>query len=192
MRTRIVPTLQSALTLWRLDIDSELLFIGDAGNTEASRPSRRTGVEFSTYWTPLEGVILDVDLAWSRARFDDNDPAGDRIPGAIERTASTGLVINGWNGWFGGLRLRYFGPRPLVEDNSVRSSSSTLFNARVGYEITPSIRVAVDALNLFDREVSDIDYYYESQLAGEAAPVEDVHFHPAESRSLRLQISARF
>jgi hypothetical protein len=192
VRTRVVPQLQSALTLWRLDIDSELLFIGDAGNTEATRPSQRTGLEFSTYWTPRDGVILDVDAAWSRARFDDNDPAGDRIPGAIERTASAGFVVNDAGRWFGGVRMRYFGGRPLIEDNSVRSSGSTLFNARIGYAITPSIRLALDALNLFDREVSDIDYYYESQLADESTPVEDVHFHPAEPRTLRLQLSASF
>ncbi len=190
--TQWLDGVQTSLTLWQLDIDSELLFVGDAGITEPSRPSRRRGVELANYWTPLPGVIVDVDAAWSRARFTDNDPAGDFIPGAIERTASVGVVVQDWRRWFGGLRLRYFGGRPLIEDDSVRATASTLVNGRVGYAWSEHLRVAVDVLNLFDREVDDIAYDYASQLAGESGPVEDIHFHPAEPRTVRVQLTARF
>ena len=189
LQTRLLPRLQTALTQWQLDLDSELLFIGDAGNTEATRPSRRRGIEFSNYWTPRKGVIVDADLAWSHPRFNDGDP-DDRIPGAIERTASVGVVLNDWRGWFGGARLRYLGSRPLNEDGSERSSSSTLVNLRAGYALGPRLRIALDLFNVFDREVDDIEYLYESQLPGEAAAVEDRHFHPAEPRSLRLGLTA--
>jgi len=106
IQTRLIPTLQTALTVWGLKLDSELLYIGDAGNTEASRPSRRRGVEFANYWTPARGVILDADIALSRARFDDGDPdgIGREIPSAIERTASVGLVVNDYRRFFGGAR----------------------------------------------------------------------------------------
>lgn len=190
LQTQPLPRLQTALTLWQLDLDSELLFIGDAGNTEATRPSRRQGVEFSNYWTPRKGIIVDADIAWSRPRFRDSDPAGDHIPGAIERTASVGVVLNDWQGWFGGARLRYLGSRPLIEDDSARSSSSTLVNLRAGYAFSPRLRVALDVFNVFDREVDDIEYLYESQLPGEGAPVEDRHFHPAEPRTVRLGLTA--
>jgi hypothetical protein len=183
--------LQTSLALWRLDLESELLFVGDAGNTEASRPSRREGIEFANYWTPTHGVIVDADLAVSRARFTDSGAAGDRIPGSIERTASVGVTAEAGN-WSGGLRLRYFGPRPLIEDDSVRSSTSTLVSLRLGYRLSPRIQLAMDALNLFDREVSDIEYFYESQLAGEPAAVADVHLHPAEPRTLRLSLRGHF
>lgn len=194
LQTRLAPQLQTALTFWGLKLDSELLYIGDAGNTEASRPSQRSGIELANYWTPADGVILDADIALSRARFDDDDPdgIGREIPSAIERTASVGLVINDYRKFFGGARLRYFGSRPLIEDNSVRSSSSLLVNLRAGYAFTPRAKLAVDVFNLFDREVSDIDYFYESQLQGEAAPVEDIHFHPAEPRAVRASLSLRF
>jgi hypothetical protein len=46
--------------------------------------------------------------------------------------------------------------------------------------------------NLFDREASDIEYFYESQLAGEPGPVEDIHFHPVEPRNLRVTLTGRF
>jgi outer membrane receptor protein involved in Fe transport len=168
------------------------LFVGDAGTTEASRPSQRQGVEVANYWSPGNGLVVDADLAWSRARFRDNDPAGERIPGAIERTASVGVTFDDQGPYYGGLRLRYFGPRPLIEDNSVRSASSTLLNARFGWRPHKRVELVLDVLNLLDREVNDIEYYYESQLAAEAAPVLDRHFHPAEPRTVRLSVRVNF
>lgn len=187
----LVPGLQTSLSLWQMKLASELLFVGDAGTTEASRPSRRTGVEIANYYQPASGWIIDADLAWSRPRFTDLNPAGRYIPGAIERTASAGITREQGK-WSGGLRLRYFGGRPLIEDNSVRSGSSTLLNAKLGYAITKDLKVTLEALNLLNRKVSDIDYFYDSQLRGEAAPVSDIHTHPAEPRALRLALIAHF
>jgi outer membrane receptor protein involved in Fe transport len=89
--------------------------------------------------------------------------------------------------------MRYFGQRPLIEDNSVRSQSTTLAYARVGYKINPKTKLTLDIFNLFDRQASDIDYYYASRLSGEAAGgVDDVHFHPVEPRSARLTLTYNF
>ena len=128
VRSALPGGLQTSLTLWRLDIDSELIFTGDAGTTEASRPSRRQGVEWANYWTPAAWLLVDGDVSLSSAHFTDNDPVGNRIPGAIEQAASIGVSLQESDPWSAGLRLRYFGPRPLIEDNSVRSKSSTLVN----------------------------------------------------------------
>ena len=100
--------------------------------------------------------------------------------------ASLGATVADLGPWFGQLQLRYFGPRPLIEDNSQRSKATTLAYLRVGYKLTPNVRVALDVFNLFDRKASDIDYYYASRLKGEpAAGVNDIHFHPVEPRSVR-------
>jgi outer membrane receptor protein involved in Fe transport len=191
-RTAIVPRLQSSLALFRLDFDSELLFVGDAGTTEPSRPSRRTGFEFSNLYTPTSWLLLDADIAFSRARFTDSDPAGNRIPGAIEGVATFTAAVDNLGPYYGSVRLRYFGPRPLTEDNSVRSSSTTLVSGRVGYKFDKNLRVQLDVFNLFNRQASQIDYFYESRLRGEAAPVSDVHFHPVETRSFRASLIANF
>ncbi len=186
MRSALLSGLQTSLTLWRLDIASELIFVGDAGTTSASRPSRRQGVEWANYWNPNAWLLIDGDVSLSSARFTDSDPAGNRIPGAIEQAASIGVSLQASEPWSGGLRLRYFGPRPLIEDNSVRSRSSTLVNLLAGYRVTRQLRLSMEVLNLFNTQVSDIDYYYASQLKGEIAPVNDVHSHPAEPRAVRL------
>jgi len=191
-RSAAIPGLQVYGALWGLELDSELLFVGDGGITEPSRESRRYGVEFGVFWTPLDWLILDVDYAWSRARFQGSDPAGDRIPGAVEDVASVGVAVNRDDGWFGGARLRYLGEAPLVEDDSVRSDPTLLVNVEAGYRFNERLSAFLTVFNLFDAEDNDISYFYESQLPGEAAPVDDVHFHPVEPRSLRGTIAYRF
>jgi outer membrane receptor protein involved in Fe transport len=169
------------------------VFIGDAGDTEASRASRRRGVEWTNHWQLARWLLLDLNLSASKARFTGDDPAGNFIPGSIDKVASLGLTVPNWNGWFGALQWRYFGPRPLVEDNSQRSAATALAYLRIGRQIDPTLRLTLDVYNLFDRKASDIDYFYASRLAGEPAEgVADRHFHPVEPRTLRLTLQARF
>ncbi len=194
-RTAILPGVQSSLSLWRLDLDSELLFSGDAGTTEPSRASRRWGIEWITGWQPIRWLLFDLNLAWSHAKFTTPDPdpsvKGDFVPGAIETALSAGVTIHGLGRWSASLYVRYFGPRPLIEDDSVRSTASTIFNAQVSFRIAAWARLTADVFNLFDAQVDDIAYYYRSRLNGVSPPepldgLEDVHFHPAESRALRV------
>jgi outer membrane receptor protein involved in Fe transport len=191
VRTQAIENLHTAVTFFQLDVDSELLFIGDGGATEASRPSRRYGIEWANFYDPLDWLKLDLDLAFTRARFNDDDPA-NRIPGALERVLSGGVTIDTYRGWSGSLRFRYFGAKPLIEDNSVRSDSSTFVTARVGYALPKGVDIGAEIFNLFDQEASDVDYYYESRLPGEPlSGFADVHFHPLQSRSVRFFIDWR-
>lgn len=192
LRSEPLPGWQTTLALWQLESDSELLFVGDAGTTEPSRPSRRYGVEWTNFYAANSWLAFDADLAWSHARFSESAPEGDYIPGAVVTTANIGVTIDQLGPWFGALRLRYFGPRPLVEDNSVRSQGSALTNLRVGYRFDPRTQIALEVFNLFDQQVNDIEYWYDSQLAGEASAVFDRHVHPAEPRTFRLTLSHRF
>lgn len=192
LRAEPVRGWHTTVALWQLRADSELLFVGDAGTTEASRPSRRHGVEWSNYWALNRWLAVDADFAWTEARFRDAAPEGASIPGAAARTANLGLTVDRLGPWFGALRWRHIGPRPLIEDASVRSQTSQLLNLRVGYRLAARTQIALDVYNLQDRRVNDIAYWYSSQLAGEAAPVEDRHFHPAEPRTLRVTLTHRY
>jgi hypothetical protein len=190
VRTEMIPHLQSSLSLWRLTLDSELVFKGDAGTTEASRPSLRRGIEWSNRYIPLDWLLVDLDLSVSRARFTDTDPlvVGNYIPGAIDRVASLGVSVKDLGPWSGTVHARYFGPRPLIENNSARSQSSIDFSLRASYKVDAKTSVNFDVFNLFNRKSSDIDYYYSSQLRNEAAPVTGIHFHPVEPRAARLAL----
>jgi outer membrane receptor protein involved in Fe transport len=186
MRSEWLPGLQSSLALWRLDFDSELVYVGDAGATEANRPSKRRGIEWNNRYIPLPWLLIDADLAWTHARFSDADPAGDRIPNAVDKVASLGLTVRELGPWSASLQWRYLGSAALVEDNSVRSQSSLTANLRLSRRFGLKSELTLDVFNLFDRKVNDIEYFYESQLPGETTPVADRHVHPGEPRTVRV------
>lgn len=192
MRTEIVKGWNSNLALWKLNMASELLFIGDAGTTEPSAPSKRYGVEWNNFYAINKELSLDLDLAWAHSRFVNDNIQKTYIPGAVSSTANIGLSFDNTGPWFGSVRLRYFGPRPLTEDGSIKASSSTLANLRLGYKLNAQTKVAFDVYNLLNQKANDIEYAYSSQLANEAKPVFDRHIHPTEPRSIRVTVTHRF
>ncbi|MEZ5502464.1 MAG: TonB-dependent receptor [Halioglobus sp.] len=184
--------LNTSIALWALKLDSELLFVGDAGNTEASRASQREGVELSSYYRLTDQWTLDLEYAFTDSKFTDYAPEGDHIPGAIEQVVQTGVSAEYDSGWFGSLRLRYFGQRPLTEDGSVKSNDATVVNLRAGYRLS-GWEFKLDVLNVLDSKDHDIDYYYASRLPGEPADgVEDIHYHILEPRTVRAYAGYTF
>jgi hypothetical protein len=193
LKSQIVPNLQTTLAIWRLDFDSELVYVGDAGNTEAGRPSRRSGVEWSNHWTPSEHFLMDANVAWTRPRYSDNDPAGNHIANAVQKVANLTFALRNFGAWSGSLGVRYIGAAPLIEDNSIRSNASVTSHLRVNRKVTNDLDVALDILNLTDRKNNDISYYYTSRVAGEpVGGVDGVHVHPAEPRTIRVSARMRF
>jgi len=193
VRSEIVPHLQSSLALWYLRLGSELVFSGDSGTTEPSRPSKRIGVEWSNHYTPYPWLLLDLDLAWTRARFSDDDPVGNRIPDSLQATAQAGITLQNLGPWTASLWGRYFGPRTLIEDGSVKSNSTTVFNTQVSYVVNPQTRIRFDVFNIFNSKTNDITYYYTSRLPGEPlGGVDDIHLHPTLPRTARLNIVLGF
>ena len=193
IRTVAIPHLQTSVTVWTLALASELVFTGDAGTTEPSRPSHRYGIEFANYYAPRPWLILDGDVSWSRARFTEFDPVGDNIPGSVATVISGGATIDSLHDVYGSIRLRYFGPRALIEDNSVRSKATSLINAEVGYKLARHVRLGVDLFNLLNAQDSDIDYSYTSRLPGEPADgINDIHLHPTLPRTARITLVVGF
>lgn len=189
--------LTSTLTLWGLRSESELLFVGDGGNTEPSAATERFGVEWTNYYQITDAWSLDFDASWSRARFTEGGDE-NHVPGAIETVVATGLAYETPEGHYAALRGRYFGPRDLEETGTVRSTSSMLLNAHAAYRINEDVLFRVSIFNLLDREVSDIEYYYPSRLDGDPAVgpddggFNDVHFHPAEPFAVRVGVAVAF
>jgi TonB dependent receptor/TonB-dependent Receptor Plug Domain len=190
-RTEAIPDVVSTLALFYLHSDSELLYIGDAGTSEAGPATARYGVEWSTYWRPIDGFTLDNELTLSTGKLLGVGSV-DEIPGSVPITLSTGITLGKAEGLFGSLRSRYFSPRPLIEDGSVDSRASWQMNARLGYRKN-DWEVSLDCLNLLGRNDHDIEYFYASRLPGEAAGgVDDIHLHPAEPRTFRVSLTKHF
>jgi outer membrane receptor protein involved in Fe transport len=187
-----VPGLVSSLAFWALDLDSELVFSGDAGDTEANGRTRRYGVEFANFWRATPWLAFDADVSLTHARYRDDAGGGTNIANSIGTVVTAGAVIGRSEGWFGSARVRYFGSQPLIEDDSVRAPSSFSVNVRVGWR-AKDWDAAVDVLNALNRKNYDIAYFYPSRLRGEpASGVDDIHFHPAEPLTLRFSVTRRF
>ena len=185
--------LNASIALWYLEMDSELLYVGDAGTNEPSRPSRRYGAELAAYYWLDNRWSLDMELALTHARF--SSPAideGDFIDGALPSVASLGMTYNAQEAWQLSLRVRHFGPRTLDSFNTQRSSSNTTVNLNYGHQ-WDRLSLDIGLFNLFNSRDSDIDYFYASRLTDEPLEgVEDIHTHPLEPRALRLSLSYVF
>ncbi|MDR1989645.1 MAG: TonB-dependent receptor [Acidobacteriaceae bacterium] len=192
LRVVSIPHLQTTVAWWGLWLDSELVFDGDSGTTAPAYPSARHGVEWANYYTPLRGVTFDADLSWSHARFTGNNPAGPFVPGAVNTVMAMGAALDRGR-FMGSVRWRYFGPRPLIEDDSVSSKATSLANVQAGYRVTKRMTATVDLFNVTNAQDSDIDYFYTSRLPGEPADgVDDVHLHPALPRTVRASLKMTF
>ncbi|MEO7083903.1 MAG: TonB-dependent receptor [Gemmatimonadaceae bacterium] len=193
VRSDRISNLQTSLSLWSLHLGSELVFSGDEGTTEAGRPSERVGVEWASQYTPNRWVLLDLDLATTRARYTDNDPVGKFIPEALQATTAAGVTVRNIGPWMASIFYRYFGPRSLTESDSIQSPPTTLWNSQATYQLTKRFSLRADVFNMLDTKAPDITYYYTSRLAGEpAAGVDDFHFHPVERRSIRIGLLGAF
>src|SRR4029079_16329205 len=144
------------ISLWLLNLDSELLFTGDAGATEASAASRRRGVTFANFYRPTPSLALDADVSLAHAEFSGVGAGQTHIPGALENVIASGITYSPANtGIFGSLRLRHFGAYPLSEDNSLRARPSNLVNSEIGYRLPSGTRIQLTLLNLLNRTAED-------------------------------------
>jgi outer membrane receptor protein involved in Fe transport len=232
IRTKLFPGLNSSVALFGLDQASELVFSGDAGTTEPSRPSRRIGVEWTNDYRPVSWLAIDADLAVTHARFVGFDTQqlaifnslagfpqaqignapGNYIPGAPNMIASAAVELGEATGWFGALKFRYLGPRPLTEDGAFVSPSTALLDGRIGYRWANGWRIQLDAFNLTNSHTDQISYAYGSFIKTDSlfamcfpsrglptAPaavcqngVMDRVLHPVEPLALRLTLAATF
>jgi len=200
LRANPLPGWNTGLALWRMELASELVFIGDEGVTEPKGASRRHGLEWSNYLTPTEGVIVDGDLALSVARFKDANASngGSHVPNAIPLTASLGVTRDDGGRWFGGLRMRYIGAYALEETNREKSGAFWTAGVKLGYRVDRSLQLTLDVLNLFDRKANDIEYWGAACTRSETlggtcgGGIDGRLVHPLEPRTLRVGMRLSF
>jgi len=180
-----------AIAAFELRTDSELVFVGDAGTTEPSDPTSRSGVEINSFWEVSENWVFDFSAAKTSGYFRGLPSNADSITDAHEEVLAAGLTHVGNNGLTASLRVRHFSDAALTEDEAVQKDGSTLVHAGVSYEFN-NWEIGVDVLNLLDAEDDDIAFFFESQLASETTGVEDIHFHPSNPRHIRLLLKYRF
>lgn len=181
-RVKVARALDFAAALFRLDLDSETIWNGDTGTTEAVGPTRRTGVELEARWKVLPWLFLDGDATFTHAVFRENAGNGNAVALAPTRTLAGGVSWKHPNGLFGAFRVRSIARRPANDgadfaSHPLYAEGWTLFDAMAGYRFH-WLEAAVDVRNVFNREWKEVQFATTSQLKGENAPVQDIHFTP--------------
>jgi hypothetical protein len=200
------PQLTSTVSIWQLNLASELVFNGDDGTTSAGGPTKRYGIEFANFYRPLPWLTIDGDLASSSARFtEDTLQPGTYVPESLNEVIAAGVTVDKPR-YSASLRVRYFGPRTLDTEGTAVSAPSTIFNGQFTEKISPHYDATVEVLNITNAQVDDVEYYYASWLPQDAAArayayttainpllggagVNDYVFHPAELRTLRFELA---
>ena len=190
-RIYLTDRLNATLAIWQLIIDSELIFVGDSGSTEDTGVgSERHGFELTSYFQLNDTIGLDLEYAYTDSRFTELVDDSRDIPGALDQVISAGINFQPSDRLFVHLRLRHFSDFPL--GGGIRADGSTMTNLRVGYELSDSLQLSLDLLNIFDSDDHDVEYFYESQLLSEPEAVADNHYHVFEPRAARLYFQYQF
>ena len=172
--------------LWALHLDSELVYIGDGGDTASTGGTDRIGIEWLFNYNPSSRLDFNFSAAASDAHYAGRPAEGDRIPNALEYVVTGGVTARLTSRLTGTLTARFLGPAPLTEDNSARSTAATFVNGLLDYDFG-SVQLKLEVLNLFDSHGDEIRYFYTSRLPGEPLEgVDDYHFHAFEPRTIRL------
>jgi outer membrane receptor protein involved in Fe transport len=148
---------------WWLNLDSELIFVGDSNSVEPRGGSRREGYELTAFWRPVDWLGVDAVYTGSRARYVDN-PDGPHIEGSVEHAGQVGISAIK-DRWEASLRVRYLGEYELTPDNAERADDQTSVGLRGAYRFGRA-ELYAELLNVFDEDGKDIVYWYEAIVPG--------------------------
>ncbi len=212
-RTHQLDRLDAAVALWKLDLDSELVFSGDAGNQETGAggtfqpagKTRRYGVDFEARYRVTDWLFADYDLSWAHATFTN----GDAIPLAPTLLMNGGLTAQFANGFSAALRIRYLDDRPAIEDRSLTARGYTLLDLIAKYRWR-NVEASLAILNLTDTSWREAQFADTTCLRGEIGvvpgcdakpgkqsahahdPPSDIHFTPGNPIGVRGGITVFF
>ncbi len=188
VRTRLFDRLDLAASFWLLDLDSEIVFVGDEGTTEAGGATRRIGGELEVRYRILDWLFFDVDYTQTVAKFRFEPDEADDVPLAPRFTVNGGVTARREDGFYGSVRMRAISSRPANEDNSIRAAGYTVWDLQLGkrFELpsawtggfAKAVTLQLDILNLFDHDYREAQFATDSRLAFEPEVVSDLNFTP--------------
>ena len=195
LRTEIVKDVKSSLALWTLKSGSELVYSADSGTTAPKDASKRYGVEWNNEINVNRWLRVDADLAWTNARYasmNANGEAGNMIPNAVSQVGQLTATLRNLGPWSASAQLQYIGAYPLSQDGNLTAPSTTVINMRIQHEFSANAAVALDVLNLLDRQYYDIRYQQDYRISPfRPITAGGITVHPGEPRQIRLTLMLR-
>jgi len=185
------PRLIVNAALWYLQLQEELVYVGDAATVEISGRTKRMGIDFGLRYQVSDFLFFDTDLNYTYARSIDASQGENYISLAPDFTATAGLNTAKYKGFSGGFHYRYLKSRPANEDNSIVAKGYMISDINLNYEYG-NITFGLSAENIFNTQWSETQFATESQLQNESQSVEEIHFTPGTPLFLKGKVSYRF
>lgn len=178
--------------VWGMNLESELVYVGDEGTFEASGRTQRIGLDVSARLQLAQWLFLDGDLNLAKPRFLDAPEGANYIPLAPTVTSIAGINVRSKNGFTASLRYRYIGDRPANEDNTIVANGYFITDIVAGYNHKNKYQIGFLIENLFNEDWKEAQFATESRLKGEPAPVDEIHYTPGTPFSLRGNLTFYF
>lgn len=182
------PRLLVQTGIWQLDLDQELVYVGDEGVVEPGEASRRIGGDLSLRYQVKPGLLASFDVNYAHARYAN----GDFIPLAPVLSGRMGLYGEWTTRWSGGAGIRYLTDRPADETGSLTATGFCLVEAAARCQLSTRWAVGVKGENLLNQSYNEAQFATTSQLRGEATPVTEIHFTPGAPRAFQAYMEIQF
>jgi outer membrane receptor protein involved in Fe transport len=185
-KSRFFDRLDATLSYWRSYLASELVFVGDEGTFEPAGASRRHGIESEFRYDILPWLSYDLDLSYTWAKFLN----GDKVPLAPRFLAFTGITARHDSGIQARLQMRHIGRRYGIEDGSILTPTSTIFDLFLKY-VWQRYELFVQFQNLANKKWRSAEHVFESRLQSEPPGVGtlDSHFTPGDPFTAKAGIT---
>jgi TonB-dependent Receptor Plug Domain len=177
--------------LWILNLQEELVYVGDAAIVEISGRTKRMGVDFGLRYQLTDYLFFDTDINYTYARSSDAPKGENYIPLAPDLTATAGLNSSKYKGFSGGFHYRYLKSRPANADNSIVATGYMVSDVNLNYEYK-NITFGITAENIFNTKWNETQFATESRLKNETNSVEEIHFTPGIPLFVKAKVTYRF
>ena len=165
------------IALYRIDLESELVYVGDAGEVEAKGATERYGIDVAIRYQLLGKLFLDVNGNYAKGKFKDLPNGENNIPLAPRLSSTGGISYKQDRGFNAAIRYRYIADRPANEINSVIAKGYFLLDAVANYSWAKTT-LGLSVENVLNVKWNQAQFDTESRLRGENVPVSELHFTP--------------
>ncbi|WKK66247.1 TonB-dependent receptor [Lutimonas zeaxanthinifaciens] len=177
--------------IWQMNLESEMVWSGDAGTWEPSGRTRREGIDFSLRWQVVDWLFFDTDINYSLGRFVDQPEGSNYIPLAPEWTSTGGFTINSIQKWSGSVRYRFMSDRPADEFNSVTALGYTVFDTMINYAYR-NWTFGISAENLFNTKWNEAQFAGDYRVSQTSEPDYGLTFTPGTPFYLKGSVRFQF
>ncbi len=191
VRTTVVPHARFSADLWYLHLDSELVWNGDTGGTDAAGATRRYGVDLEGAYNPLPWLRLDASVSIAHSEFVANHGNGDAVALAPKLMGQGGVtLVRGTS--FIALRGRGIADRPGNDADTLTAPGYFLFDLMTGYMPTPKLSLNLTINNLLNTAWREAQFADTSAVTPTSPPVEQMHFTPGIPLTATATVAYQF